>query len=141
MACSGLHCAGCAGGGIAVPVVPLIAVYGLVWVAEHIIEVAIVSAVCGAVAVAAMVALMRWADRMDGRRAARWKLQARKVPEVVTVTATALPGPERAALGFRDLHIHFDGVPSAEQAAARIIRGALTTLQNPEAYRDDSITE
>jgi hypothetical protein len=124
MACSGLHCAGCAGGGIAVPVVPLIAIYGLVWVAEHIIEVAIVSAVCGVLAVAAMVALMRWADRMDCRRAARWQLvQARKVPEVVTVTATALPGSERATLGFRDLHIHLDGQPTTEQAA--VIRQAL----------------
>jgi hypothetical protein len=30
---------------------------------------------------------------------------------------------ERPALGFRDLHLHFDGVPSLEQAA--VIRQAL----------------
>ena len=123
MSCSGLHCAGCAGG-IAVPVGPLLAVYGLAWVAEHIVEVVITSAVCGVLAVAAVVALMRCADRMDARRADAWRaLHAREAPEVVTVTASALPGSERTALGFRDLHIHLDGHPSAEQAA--VIRQAL----------------
>mgnify|MGYP001274493330 CR=1 FL=1 len=38
MACSGLHCAGCAGG-ITVPVVSLAAAFGLAWIAEHLIEV------------------------------------------------------------------------------------------------------
>lgn len=129
MSCSGLHCAGCAGGGFALPVVPLIAVYGLVWVAEHIIEVAIVSGVCGALAVAALVALMRWSDRMDARRAATWQLlRARSAPEVVTVTAEALPRLERGTLGFRDLYIHLDGHPSAEQAA--VIRRAISGRDN-----------
>jgi hypothetical protein len=41
--CSGLHCAGCAGGA-AVPVVPLAVCLGAAWLTEHIIEVAIVSA-------------------------------------------------------------------------------------------------
>ena len=123
MACSGLHCAGCAGG-ITVPVVPLAAAFGLAWIAEHIVEVAIVCATSGALAVAAVVALMRWADRRDALRAAAWRqLHTRPVPEVVSAT-TVLPPPTAAtALGFRDLHIHLDGVPDATQVA--IIRQAL----------------
>jgi len=39
------------------------------------------------------------------------------------VNATAVTSAERPALGFRDLHIHIDGVPSADQAA--MIRQAL----------------
>ena len=61
MSCSGLHCAGCAGG-VAVPVVPLVAVCGLAWIAEHLIEVVIVSAACGILSLAAVVVLMRWAS-------------------------------------------------------------------------------
>ena len=124
MSCPGLHCAGCAGGA-AVPVVPLIAAFGLAWVAEHIVEVAIVSAACGALAVAAVIALMRWADRRDIRRAAAWRaLSAREVPAVDrSHIVTSVPSAERPALGFRDLHIHIDGVPPAEQAA--VIRQAL----------------
>ncbi len=131
MSCPGLHCAGCAGGA-AIPVWPLAAVYGLAWIAEHIIEVIAVSAACGVLALAAVVALMRWADRRDARRAAQW--QFRYVREVPNVAVTNLPpgatnltavcDTERPALGFRDLHIHIDGVPSAEQAT--VIRQALS---------------
>jgi hypothetical protein len=110
MSCSGLHCAGCAGG-MALPVVPLAELYGLVWVTEHLAEVAAVSAACGALAVAAVVVLMRWCDRRQARQAAAHPLWiAREVP---SVTASAervqLGGEERQALGFRDLHIHLDG--------------------------------
>jgi len=129
MSCPGLHCAGCAGGA-AIPVWPLAAVYGLAWIAEHIVEVIAVSATCGVLTLAAVVALMRWADRRDARRAAGW--QFRYVREVSNVAVISLPprganltavcDTERPALGFRDLHIHL-GVPSAEQAA--VIRQAL----------------
>lgn len=122
-ACSGLHCSGCAAGG-GVPVLAFGAVYGFVWVTEHIVEVVITSAVCSVLAVAAVLLLMRWANRRDERRGAAWRaLKAAEAPEVVTVTATPVGHAERAALGFRDLHIHIDGVPSAEQAA--VIRQAL----------------
>ena len=123
-ACSGLHCSGCAAGGGA-PVLVFGAVYGFVWVAEHIIEVVAVSATCGILAVAAVIALMQWADRRDARRAAAWHaLSAREVPAVDrSHIVTSVPSAERPALGFRDLHIHLDGVPSAEQAA--VIRQAL----------------
>lgn len=97
--CSGLHCAGCAGG-VAVPVVPLAAAYGVAWVVEHIIEVAVVSAVCGALAVAAVVWLMRWQERREAVHAAqRPFLVARAAPAMVyrAVVIPAVP-----ASGDRD---------------------------------------
>ena len=112
MSCPGLHCA-CCSGGAAVPVVPLVAFCGLAWVAEHIVEVAIVSATCGALAVAASIALFRWAGRRDDRRLAAWRLsQAREVPVIGTRVPDSVTSAERPALGFRDLHIHLDGVPA-----------------------------
>jgi hypothetical protein len=128
--CGGLHCAGCAGGAAA-PVVPLAAVFGLAWIAEHLIEVAIVSAVCGALAVAAVVALMKWTDLRDARRAVTWRLlHARsETVQAVTQSGTSVPltSAERPALGFRDLHLHLDG-PAAEQA--QVIRQALNGRTN-----------
>jgi hypothetical protein len=140
-ACGGLHCAGCAGGA-AVPLVPLAAFCGLAWIAEHLIEVIVVCGVSGALAVAASIALFRWADRRDARQGARWRLlHVREVPliaagrsglEAQTGNAIAGSGTRvplsgaaagQPALGFRDLHIHLDGLPRAEQAAA--IRQAL----------------
>jgi hypothetical protein len=126
MSCSGLHCAGCAGGA-AVPVVPLVAFCGLAWVAEHIVEVAIASGVSGALAVAAVVALMRWQDRRQARHAARSSLwTAREVPgapapaarQVGQVTPPAIVnnyGPQ----------VHIYGWDGGE-SAARIVRQALT---------------
>ncbi len=136
MSCPGLHCAGCAGGA-AVPVVPLVAFLGLAWVAEHLVEVAIVSAACSALAVAAVVALMRWQERREARRAAGGQLwSVREVPQIPHVRAESVTSAERPALGFRDLHIHIDGVPSAEQAA--VIRQALngrTGSHDPHHHR------
>ena len=79
MSCSGLHCAGCVGGA-AVPVVPLAAFCGLAWVAEHLVEVVIVSGTCGVLAVAGVVALIRsgpTAGTPGMRRRARCGLHAR----------------------------------------------------------------
>jgi hypothetical protein len=124
MSCPGLHCA-CCSGGIAVPVVPLVVFLGVDWVVTHLVEVAIVSGTCGALAIAASIALFRWASRRDDRRLAAWRLHARTVPAVVKADATPIASASAAplALGFRDLHIHIDGVTSPEQAA--IIRQAL----------------
>jgi hypothetical protein len=123
MSCSGLHCGGCAGGA-AVPVVPLLAVYGVAWVAEHVVEVLATSAVCGALAVAAVIWLMRWSDRRDAVRRAAWELRyIREKPQIRTARSDLPPAPDRAALPFRDLHIHIDGVPTTEHAA--VIRQAL----------------
>ena len=73
MSCSGIHCAGC-GGGAAVPLAALLALEGGAWVAAHVIEVAVVSAACGVLAVAAVVRLMRWQDCRQAAFAARGPL-------------------------------------------------------------------
>jgi len=107
-----------------VPLVAFAALYGAVWVAEHIIEVAIVSGTCGALAVAAVVWLMRLGERRDARhRAAASIWTVREAPPIPQVLAESVTSAERPALGFRDLHIHLDGVPATEQAA--VIRQAL----------------
>jgi cobalamin synthase len=127
MNCSGLHCAGCAGG-MAVPVVPLLEVYGLAWVAEHIIEVAIVSAACGALAVAAVVAIMRWQDRRQAARAAQGTLfitRADAPPSQLARAARPAIGPV----------YNFNFYTPAGDAQAAVIRKAIT---GPAA---DAITE
>jgi len=73
MSCSGIHCAGC-GAGAAVPAVALIGLLGFTWVTEHLIEVAVVSAACGVLSVAAAAWLMRWQDRRQAAFAARGPL-------------------------------------------------------------------
>ena len=89
----------------------------------HIVEVAIVSAACGALVVAACLALFRWAGRRDNRRLAAWRLsQAREVP-VSAPACRMVTSAERPALGFRDLHIHLDGMPATEQV--EVIRQAI----------------
>jgi hypothetical protein len=123
MSCDGLHCAGCIGGA-AVPVVPLLGFCGAAWVAEHLIEVAITCGVSGALAVAAVVALVRLGNRRDERqRAAASIWTVREVPLITHTRAEPVTSASRAALGFRDLHVHLDGQPTAEQAA--VIRQAL----------------
>ena len=124
MACPGPALRRMCSAGPAAPVVPLRRCSSAsMWVAEHLVEVIATSAVCGALAVAAVALLMRWADRRDARQ--------RAAASIWTVRPSALPADrreavgqaERAALPFRDLHIHLDGMPSPEQAA--VIRQAL----------------
>jgi hypothetical protein len=106
-----------------VPPVVFAALCGLDWLVMHIIEVAATSAACGVLAVVAVAALMRWADRRDARHAAARPLwSARKAPAVTSaaaprVTASPVPAIEN------HYHIHLPDV--GEQAAARIIRQAL----------------
>lgn len=129
MSCPGLHCPGCTGGqslGILAAVVGAVVVAdeAVQWVAERIWWIGGTLAVCFALSVAAAIMLGRWADRRDARRDAAWRaMKAAQAPAVVTVHATPVTSAERPALGFRDLHIHLDGVPSAEQAA--VIRQAI----------------
>jgi hypothetical protein len=133
--CEGLHCRGCRDGGSGKAVLAgggiVAGVLAAEWVAAHAWEVLAVTAVCGALAVAAVVALLRWAQRRDARHAAGMPfLTVREVPGTgtpVTGSGTRAPIPgtsaEQLALGFRELHIHLDGQPTAEQA--EVIRQAL----------------
>lgn len=98
---------------------PIAVVYacGLPWVIGHLAEVAAVSAGCGVLAVAAVVALMRRGDRRDERQRADASIwTVREVPR----SGTRVPIPEasagRPALGFRDLHIHLGGVQRLVQS-------------------------
>ncbi len=133
MACSGLHCGGC-GAGSAAPVVALTVFLGADWVAEHIIEVAVVSATCGVLAVAAVVALMRWADRRDARLAARGPLLITRGAPARALTATVTPQVTQATPPAitNNYYIRID---PADREAARIIRTALPGMAG------DALTE
>jgi hypothetical protein len=109
VSCPGLHCAGC-GGGAAVPVAGLAAVFGLAWVAENIVMVAAVSAGCAVLSLAAMAVLMRWADRRDARRLPLWTAREVAAPAVKAIPAAAAPAIE--------LHYHYHAAPDAP---ARIV--------------------
>lgn len=122
MSCGGLHCAGCAGG-MSVPIAPLLAVYGASWVVEHLAEVVSISAACGALSVAAVVALMRWCGRREARRDASRSLWTARPEAVEPRAAAALPRQQQPAVGRGDVHIHFYGLPESEQA--HVIRKAL----------------
>ena len=121
MACSGLHCAGCAAGA-AVPVGPIVAYLGLAWVAEHLAEVIAVSAACGILSVVAVVAL----SRITARREAEFGTQLAARRERETLTATVLPQVSQGAVPVIENHVHYHyhGADS-EERAARVIRQAL----------------
>lgn len=120
MRCPGLHCPGCRdGGGLVLVVIGIVAAAAVgAWLAAHVWEVIAVTAACAVLAVAAAVALSRWADRRGAPRGAeRPFLVAREVPAAVSPAG-------RPALEVRELHIHLDGLaPAAEQV--QVIRRAL----------------
>jgi hypothetical protein len=111
-------------------VVPLAAFFGLAWVAGHLIEVAVTCGACGALAVAAVVAIMRWQDR---RQAARGPLMTYRTEATQISRPPADPGPagiRHAGADFMPraieapaVHFHFHGLPDDRQAA--IIRQAI----------------
>ncbi len=101
------------------PVVPLLELYGVVWLAEHIIEVAIACAVSGALAVAVVIALTRWADRRDARRAVTWQFHyAREVP-----AAPGAPQVSQATPPAIEQHVHYHYHVADGQDIARVVTG------------------
>lgn len=126
MSCSGLHCAGC-GGGAGVPVVLLLALEGGAWVAAHLVEVAVTSAACGVLAVAAVIWLMRWADRRDARLAARgplWAVRAGTAPLPQVITARPAPQVTHAPPPAIETHYHVHHHYAAAPEPARVITTA-----------------
>jgi hypothetical protein len=137
MPCAGLHCPGCSSGqslGIlgGVVLAAVVADETVQWVAGHIWEIGGTLAVCFALAVAVSMWMERWADVRGARFAARHGILSRAdvilpeapMPAVTnSLFVTAALDSQRPALGFRDVHIHLDGVPPAEQA--EVIRRAL----------------
>ena len=120
MSCPGLHCSGCAAG-VSVPPVALAATLGLAWVAEHLIEVAMVSAACGILSVAAVVALMRWTARREAAFGA--VLAARH--ERPALTATAMPQVTAPTVQVVEHHHYVHAIPAPDPASA-IVRAAIT---------------
>lgn len=110
-----------AGGGLVVGVV------AIEWVATNAVAILAVTAACGALAVAAVVALMRWGDRRERRHMAERPFLVSR-PEPAILTATVIPqvsqGTQAPAIE-NHYHIHFD---PADREAARIIRTALPGL-------------
>jgi hypothetical protein len=132
MSCPGLHCPGCSEGqslGIAAA-----AVLGLVlldqtvqWVADRIWWIGGTLAVCFVLAIAAGIWLEWWAGRRCARFAAAHGILSRA--DVILPAPAAAAGlprqQQRAAVEPPPtVHIHFHGLPDAEQAA--IIRTALS---------------
>jgi hypothetical protein len=115
--------------------VVLAAVCGFVWVAEHLIEVGIVSAVCGALAVAAVVALMRMGDRRDARHAAAGPLLYVR-SEVIGggQPQSAFGQAARRSIGPAAINLNFYG-EDGEDMAARVIRTAIPEQVQIQADR------
>jgi hypothetical protein len=104
-----------AGGGL------LIGAIAVEWVAAHAWEIVAVTALCGAAAVAAAVALMRWGDRRERRHMAERPFLVSRA-EPATLTATVIPQvsqPERPAIP-QVVNFNFYGTGST--MAARVIR-------------------
>lgn len=127
----GYHLSPCRGAGDAKAILAggglLLGALALEWVASHAVEILAVTAASGALAVAAVVALMRWGDRRERRHMAeRPFLTSRAGP--ATLTAAVIPqisqGTPTPALE-QHVHFHFD---PADREAARIIRTALPGL-------------
>jgi hypothetical protein len=124
-------------------VVPLVAVFGLTWVAEHLVEVAVTCGACGVLAVAAAVAIMRWQDRRQAARGPLMTYRAeptqirrpptdfvpRSIPPVQLApheahwTAQMDQAADHPAIAPAPIHLHFHGLPDDEQAA--VIRRAI----------------
>ena len=130
MSCPGLHCPGCSdaqsAGILAAVVVGLVVADRLVpWVADRIWWIGGTVAACLILATAAGM----WLERLADRRAAEWGaargIRSRAdviLPEPVRVTAVHAE-PVRQELAAPAIHLHFHGLPDAEQV--HIIRQAL----------------
>jgi hypothetical protein len=130
MSCPGLHCPGCSGGqslGILAGVVAVVIIADetVQWVAERIWWIGGTLALCFALAVAASMWLEGWNARREARFAAAHGILSRADVILPAPAATGLPRQQRLAVEPpAAVHIHFHGLPDAEQAA--IIRTALS---------------
>jgi hypothetical protein len=102
---------------MSVPPIAFVYAYGAAWIAEHLAEVAIVSATCGALAVAAVVALMRWSERRQARHAAEHPIwTVREVPWLSDTQPSKMPPAGHREFGTPAVHLHFHGAAEAGQA-------------------------
>ena len=121
-----VQCAAGGGAGIFGAVLAVvIASEGIEWVLARIWWIAGFAAIVIALAAVVLWRLMRWAHARDERYRQAWaERQA-----VLAVPRPQVPGPQRQAIAPAPVHIHFHGLPDADQA--HIIRQALTERQDP----------
>ena len=97
------------------------AVEGMEWALARIWWILGTAAVIAALAVAAMVPLMRWARRRDAQPVALWRGEA--PARLRAEPVTELPRTERPAIAPAVINLNFYGVPADERAT--IIRTAI----------------
>ncbi len=129
MGCPGLHCPGCSSGQslgiLAAAAAAVVVAYETVqWVADRIWWIGSTVAVCFALAVAASM----WLEQRSDRRAAEWGAARgiRSRADVILpypVRVAEVPAEPRRELDAPALHLHFHGLPDAEQV--HVIRQAL----------------
>lgn len=124
----GYHWTPCRGGGDAKVILAggglLACAFAIEWVASHAWEILAVTAACGALAVSAVVALMRWGDRREARHMAeRPFLVSRPAP--ATLTATVLPQVSQSERPAIPQVVNFNFYGTGSAMAARVIRQSL----------------
>ena len=103
-------------------VVAVAAVYGIEWALARILWILSAAVIIAVVTVAAMVPLMRWAQRRDAVRLPLWRV--REAPaQLYAEPVTELPRTERPAIAPAVINLNFYGVPADERAT--IIRTAI----------------
>lgn len=121
----GFHYGRCHGGGDTKAILAggslLVGALAVEWVAAHAIEVFAVTALCGAAAVAAVIALMRWGDRRERRHMAERPFLVSRA-EPATLTATVIPQVTQAERPAIPQVVNFNFYGTGSTTAARVIR-------------------
>jgi hypothetical protein len=114
-------------------VVAIAAVYGMEWALARIWWIVGTAAIIAALAVAAVIPLMRWAERRDARRLPLWTVRDAPASVTATVIPQAVPAVQRPELAapVPAIENHYGPVfkfygADGEAQAARVIRQALT---------------
>ena len=106
-------------------VVAVAAVYGIEWALARILWILGSAVIIAALAVAAMVPLMRWAQRRDAVRLPLWRV--REAPaQLYAEPVTELPRTERPAIA-PVINLNFYDTPASERAI--IIRTAIEGIE------------
>lgn len=121
----GFHWTACRGGGDVKVILAgggvFAAAIAIEWVTSHAWEILAVTTACGALAVAAVVALMRWTDR----RAAAFGAALAARREQPALTATVLPQVSQPVRPAIPQAVIFNFYGAGSTMAARVIRQQL----------------
>ena len=122
-------CCCCTGGGIVLPIGPLLWACGAVWVAENIVAVLIVCAVCGLLALVASILLLRWADRRDAARMAAWRARRAQIGKPITVLRAEVVEHPAGTYGLTEAPC--SGRVFRPRSARRLSRGSVRRVTGP----------